>query len=85
MLTRAGIDRSHVEYQPGTQPLDSPDEFWDIVVGTGDRATVDALERQQQARLRTEVVGALRAAEVSSVRTDVVFATAAKPSRADFN
>lgn len=82
VLTRAGIDRSHVEYQPGTQPLDSPDEFWDIVMGTGYRATVDALEPQQRARLRTEVVGALRTANVSSVRTDVVFATAVKPSGA---
>ena len=52
-------------------------------MGTGYRATVDALEPQQQARLRTEVVGALRTAKVSSVRTDVVFATAVKPSGAD--
>jgi hypothetical protein len=72
VLTRAGIDRSRVEYQPGTQRLDRPDDFWDIIMGTGYRATVDALEPQQQARLRTEVVGALRTAKVSSVRTDVV-------------
>jgi ubiquinone/menaquinone biosynthesis C-methylase UbiE len=84
VLTRAGIDQSRVEYQPGTQGLDWPDAFWDIIMGTGYRATVDALEPQQQARLRTEVVRALRTAKVSSVRTDVVFATAVKPSGTDF-
>jgi hypothetical protein len=83
VLTRAGIDRSRVEYQPGTQGLDCPDAFWDIIMGTGYRATVDALKPQQQARLRTEVVRALRTAKVSSVRTDVVFATAVKPSGTD--
>jgi ubiquinone/menaquinone biosynthesis C-methylase UbiE len=83
VLTRAGIDRPRVEYQPGTQELDGPDEFWDIVMGSGYRATVDALNPEQQARLRADVVGALRTANVSSVRTDVVFATAVKPSAAD--
>jgi SAM-dependent methyltransferase len=83
VLTQGGVDGLHVEYQSGTQRLERPEEFWDIVMGSGYRATVDALGPEEQARLRTEVVGAMRAANVSSVRTDVVFATAVKRSGAD--
>jgi len=52
---------------------------WDIVLGSGYRATVDALSPEQHDRVRDSVLAELRSREITSLRTDVVFGTAARP------
>ena len=64
------------EAVPGQHPLDRVDQFWDIVLGSGYRATVDALNQEQRDIVRERVLGELSAAAVTAVRTDVVFGTA---------
>ena len=64
---------------PGRHRLDHPDRFWDIVLGSGYRATVDALSPEQRDRVRGSVLAELRSREITSLRTDVVFGTAARP------
>jgi hypothetical protein len=63
----------------GQQALSRPDDFWDVVLGSGYRATVDALGAEQRSSLREAVIASLRERSVTSIRTDVVFATATKP------
>ena len=65
---------------PGTRPLEHPDRFWEVVLGSGYRATVDALSREQYDRLRGHVLGELRSGGVTTLRTDVVFGTAERPA-----
>ena len=59
--------------------MEHPDRFWDIVLGSGYRATIDALGPQQHGRVRERVLGELRSDGVTAVRTDVVFGTAERP------
>jgi hypothetical protein len=59
---------------PGQHRLDHPDRFWDVVLGSGYRATVDALNPEQR-----DLLAELRFLEVTSLRTDVVFGTAERP------
>jgi len=54
------------------------DDFWEIVLGSGYRATVDALDGEQRQRLRERVVGELRSRGVTRVRNHVVFGSAVK-------
>jgi hypothetical protein len=49
------------------------------VLGTGYRATVDALSQEQRDRVRGWLLSELRSRAVTSVRTDVVFGTARRP------
>jgi SAM-dependent methyltransferase len=76
LLARGGVDHARAVTAEGEQALSSPDDFWDVVLGSGYRATVNALGAEQQAQLREAVTGVLRERGVTSIRTDVVFATA---------
>jgi ubiquinone/menaquinone biosynthesis C-methylase UbiE len=79
LLARGGITGANVEataYQ--RHELQRPDGFWDIVLGSGYRATVDALADEQREQLRERVVGELRARRVTALQNDVVFGSAVK-------
>jgi hypothetical protein len=62
----------------GRHHLAHPDQFWDVVLGSGYRATVQALDPAQRDRVRDRVLSDLRSGQVTALRTDVVFGTAAK-------
>ena len=68
-----------MEAAAGEHRLEHPDRFWDIVLGSGYRATVDALSPEQRDRVRESLLAELRSREITSLRTDVVFGTAARP------
>ncbi len=74
----AGIADPAVEGVTGWQELSSPARFWDVVLGTGYRATIDALSADQQDLLREQVVTALAAQQVLTIRTDVVYGVATR-------
>jgi hypothetical protein len=73
LFSRAGIADPTVVAASGQQHLDHPDRFWDIALGSGYRATIDALSPEQQDRLRVRLLGELRSHRITAVRTDVVF------------
>jgi hypothetical protein len=50
------------------------------VLGSGYRATVNALSPAQRDRLRATLLAELRSHEVTTVQTDVIFGTAARPN-----
>jgi hypothetical protein len=79
LLARGGISGANVEATANEyHELERPDDFWDIVLGSGYRATVDALGDEQREQLRERVIGELRARGVTRLRNDVVFGSAAK-------
>lgn len=79
LLTRAGVPNPAVTAAAGQHRLDHPDRFWDIVLGSGYRATVDALSPEQRDGVRERLLAGLRSGQVTSLRTDVVYATAERP------
>jgi len=79
LLARAGVTRPAVTAVAGRHRLDHPDQFWDVVLGSGYRATIDALSAGQQDQLRSRLLQRLRSAGITALRTDVVFATARRP------
>jgi ubiquinone/menaquinone biosynthesis C-methylase UbiE len=79
LLARGTITNATVEATAGQHhELERADDFWDIVLGSGYRATVDALADTQRDRLRERVVGELRARGVTRLQNDVVLGTAVK-------
>ena len=79
LFSRAGVPDPAVAAAAGQHRLDHPDQFWDVVLGSGYRATVDALGPEQRDRVREGLLSDLRSREITWLRTDVVFGTAARP------
>jgi ubiquinone/menaquinone biosynthesis C-methylase UbiE len=81
LFARAGVPSPSVVAvaSEGRHQLDHPDRFWDIVLGSGYRATVDALGPEQRDQVRARLLADLRAAGVTTLRTDVVYGTAWRP------
>jgi ubiquinone/menaquinone biosynthesis C-methylase UbiE len=79
LLARGGVEHPAVRAAPGWHHLDHPDRFWDIVLGTGYRATIDALSQEQRDTVRARLLSRLRSEGITSVRTDAVFSTAQRP------
>jgi ubiquinone/menaquinone biosynthesis C-methylase UbiE len=79
LLLSAGADDVHVEAVSGSHPLRSPDDFWNIVLGSGYRATHDAMTADEQLAVRSRVIDSIAQRNIVSVETNVVFAAASKP------
>src|SRR6516164_4118236 len=81
LLARGGVPPRSVAVvaAEGRHRLEQPDQFWDIVLGSGYRATVDALGPSQCDRMRSRLLAELRADGVTVLRTDVVYGTARRP------
>jgi SAM-dependent methyltransferase len=79
LFAQAGIAPPAVEPEPDTQPVNTPDDWWAIVLGTGYRATVEKLGTDAAQRVRQANLARVAADGVREVQTNVVYAVAAKP------
>src|SRR5579859_4534524 len=80
LFSRAGIPDPAAEAADGQHHLEHPDDFWEIVLGSGYRATVNALSPAQGDRLRADLLTELRSREITTVQTDVIYGTATRPA-----
>jgi SAM-dependent methyltransferase len=80
LLAAGGAATPALHAAAGSQPLARPEDFWDVVLGSGYRATVDALDPARRAQLRERVVARLRDGGVTDVRADVLFAVSERPA-----
>jgi ubiquinone/menaquinone biosynthesis C-methylase UbiE len=79
LLARGGVRDATLQATTGEHhELERADDFWDIVLGSGYRGTVDVLSDEQRERLRERVVGELGSRGIERLQNDVVFATAVK-------
>lgn len=76
LLRSAGINDCVVMATRGKHPLRTPDDFWEIVLGSGYRGTVDALTPAHVDAVRDAVLGELRQRNVQAVTTNVVYGRA---------
>jgi hypothetical protein len=76
LLGAAGVPAPAAEAAQARHQLDGPRQFWDVVLGSGYRATIEALTSEQREEVRERTLSALRSRQVTELRTDVVFGTA---------
>jgi len=79
LLATAQVTGTEAEAVAAEHHVDNPDMFWDIVLGSGYRATTDALTADQLDRLREATLARLRALHITTLQANVVFATARRP------
>ena len=80
LLTQAGALPCTVEAVHGRHELRSPEDFWTIVQGSGYRATHDALNETERGKVRASTLEAITRHHITSIETNVVFASATKPA-----
>jgi ubiquinone/menaquinone biosynthesis C-methylase UbiE len=79
LFADGGIGAASAQPAAGEHDLDRPEDFWDIVLGSGFRATVDALGPVKSEAVRDDVLTILDSRAVRRLGTDVVFGKATKP------
>ena len=78
LLLDAGVHDVEIVAIDDTYPLRAAEDFWAIVLGSGYRATHDALTHHEQAVIHDRVVAKLTASEVTAIETNVIYASATK-------
>jgi ubiquinone/menaquinone biosynthesis C-methylase UbiE len=78
LLLDAGATGVDVEPVSGTHPLRSSEDFWTIVLGSGFRATYDAMSTEEQHAVHTRTINGLGQQAVTDIETNVIYATASK-------
>ncbi|HXY25675.1 MAG TPA: class I SAM-dependent methyltransferase [Candidatus Acidoferrum sp.] len=80
MLLEAGVTADEVHAESDHQPLESPEDFWTIVLGSGYRGTIEQLDPAARERVRRAVLHGLSELKPRSVETNAVYAIARKPT-----
>jgi ubiquinone/menaquinone biosynthesis C-methylase UbiE len=78
LLSSAGAEEAAVVAESGSQPLEAPEDWWPMVLGTGYRGTLEQLDPDARHRVREDCLAFIRAQSVRSVETNVVYAVARK-------
>jgi ubiquinone/menaquinone biosynthesis C-methylase UbiE len=80
MLAGAGVEAQDVVLEHGTHPLNSPDDWWSRVLGSGYRGTIDQLDEASRERVRRDNIKFIQDSGLSSVEANVIYAVAARDS-----
>ncbi len=78
LLADCGVSDASIIAENGQQVLTSPQDWWTIVLGSGLRGTVDAMDAATAARIQQETLDWVSAHQVSAIQTNVLYAIATK-------
>ena len=78
MLKEAEVDTADVVAEDGRHPLNSPDDWWAIVLGSGYRGTIEQLDTGARERVRQANLRSVENSQIRVVGTNVVYAVARK-------
>jgi len=76
LYVSAGATQPEIEAMPASHDIGHPDRFWDVVLGSGYRATLGALAERQRDEVRERVLRELRSLNTTALRTDVLYGVA---------
>ncbi|MGH9841668.1 MAG: class I SAM-dependent methyltransferase [Blastocatellia bacterium] len=79
MLKEAEVDAADAVAESGGHPLNSPDDWWAIVLGSGYRGTIEQLDPEVRERVRQATLSSVQISLIRTVETNVVYAVASKP------
>ena len=78
LLADGGIREAEITAEDGRQVLQSADDWWTVVQGSGYRWTLEQMDDETIARVRSMNLEALRNRDTKSIETNVIYATATK-------
>ena len=78
LLTESGIENADVIAEDGQQALQSPEDWWTVVRGSGYRWTLEQMDHETAARVREVNLTTLRESGIKFIETNVIYAVATK-------
>jgi ubiquinone/menaquinone biosynthesis C-methylase UbiE len=78
LLASASLTEIEVVPETDAQPINSPEDWWAAVVGSGYRGTVDQLSAAEREQVRAENLAFIRNEGIRSVEANVIYATGKK-------
>jgi hypothetical protein len=78
MLAEANVHSVDILAETGTHPLNSPDDWWKIAMGSGYRGTLEQLDTATFDRVRHGNLLRLVDEQVNAIATNVIYAIATK-------
>jgi hypothetical protein len=78
LLSESGIENGDVVAENGRQPLQSAEDWWSVVLGSGYRWTVEQMSEDERTRVRAANLKTLRDSSAASFETNVIYAMAQK-------
>ena len=79
LLAAAGLPGSEIVAESDSQPVNSPDDWWAMILGSGYRGTMDQLAEHEREQVRLKNFDFIRQNSVRSLESNVVYAIAVKP------
>jgi ubiquinone/menaquinone biosynthesis C-methylase UbiE len=80
LISSTGIKVLDVAAETGTCAVGSPEAWWNMVLGTGYRGTVDQLTPEQREHVRQENFDFIRRSKLRSIESNVLYAVGVKRS-----
>ncbi|QPK63218.1 class I SAM-dependent methyltransferase [Methylomonas sp. LL1] len=78
MLAEAGVQIVDILAESGTHPLNEPEDWWKIAMGSGYRGTLEQLAPDTFKRVRQGNLSRLFEERVTAIETNVIYAIATK-------
>jgi len=84
ILDEGGVASPKIIAENRLHPINSAEDWWTIVLGTGYRGTIEQLTLAEQQKVREANLAFIRDKKISAVETNVLYALATKPETANF-
>jgi ubiquinone/menaquinone biosynthesis C-methylase UbiE len=78
LLNAAGLPESQIVPESDFQPVNAPEDWWAMILGSGYRGTVDQLSAEEREQVRIENFDFIQQNSVRSLESNVVYAIAVK-------
>jgi SAM-dependent methyltransferase len=78
LLLDGGVPQAEIVPENGSQPLQSSEDWWTIVLGSGPRWTIDQMSAEHAAQVREDNLRWAADNGIRSVETNVIYAIATK-------
>ena len=78
MLSAAGVSKADIVAVEGNHPLQSPDDWWTLAMGSGYRGTLAQLDPETFSRVSEKNLARLREGGTRIIETNVLYAVAVK-------
>ena len=78
LLIAAGLTQAEIVAETGSQPVNSPEDWWAMILGSGYRGTVEQLSVEDRERVRHVNFDFINRTAMRSVEANVVYGVVVK-------
>jgi ubiquinone/menaquinone biosynthesis C-methylase UbiE len=83
ILKEGGVESSKIIAEDRLHRINSAEEWWTILLGSGYRGTIEQLNRSDRQKVKEANLAFIRDENISAIETNVLYAFATKPQTAD--